>query len=1107
MRNRKTQQTAFAGVVVLLALAGLAAQAQVRVWEEPLTLPTYKVGAADKNPIFYTGRVYQGAKGPIYPYPLLDKLTETREDQTYRALYLENSYLKMSVLPEIGGRIFTAQDKSNGYDFFYRQHVIKPALIGMLGAWISGGVEWNIPHHHRATSFMPVDYALVENADGSRTVWVGETELRHRMRWAVGLTLYPGKSYIETTVRLFNRTPLAHSVLYWANPAVHANPDYQILFPPSTEFATYHAKNQFIRWPVSDSVFNNVDYTGGVDLSWWKNHPSPMSFFAWNYEDDFHVGYDHGKKAGVVSVADHHVMPGKKLWEWGNGPEGRMWDQILTETDGPYIELMVGAFSDNQPDYSWCLPYELKTVKHYWYPIRDMGGVKNANREAAVNLETGADRTVRFGFNTTSELSDARVLLKSGDRILFEQRIGIAPDKPFVRSVPLPEGVGPESLRASLENSSGVELIGYAAVQKTRSPMPEPVKPPPAPKDIKTNEELYLAGLRLEQFYSPYQEPYPYYEEALRRDPGDYRANTALGILDCKRGMFREAEEKLRTAIRRASHDYTTLRDGEAYYYLGVALRSQGRYKEALDAFFRSTWSQSWKAAGYQAAAELTCRTGDLTRALELADRAATTNGDNTRALVLKAAILRRLGHAEQGREIAARVLALDPLDFFAGNELYLAARSKPELEVLTQRMRDDSQSYLELALDYGNVGFLDEAIEILKRRVDLKTGARLDPMLVYHLAALHAQQGNTDKAADYFSQAARMNPDYCFPSRFESIDVLRRATAANPADARAPYYLGNLLYDLQPDNAIAEWEKARKLDPSFAVVHRNLSFGYAEHEGDAAKAIASLEEAIKRDPSDPRYFMELDQLCEAADVVAAKRLQVLERNHAVVAQRDDALARELALQIQVGSYDQALEILGKHHFHIWEGARGVHDLYVDALLGRGEKNARAGRHAEALKDYQAALEFPFNLEVAPRPGQEFPRIRYLIGLELVALGRAAEARASFEKAAGVTADWSENTYYQALALRKMGQEDMARTLLADLQKNASGRAGAVRSRAGSKRLAARHAERTREAQSHYVQGLALLGQGSPEQARAEFRKAVDLDMNHTAAAAQLATP
>ncbi|MEM2028146.1 MAG: DUF5107 domain-containing protein, partial [Candidatus Bathyarchaeia archaeon] len=325
----------------------------VKIWEEPLVIPTYQISDPDPNPIFYTGRAYQGAQGHVYPYPMLDKLTDNRIEKVYKAAFLENEYIKVCVLPEIGGRIFFATDKTNNYDFFYHQHVIKPALIGMLGAWISGGVEWNIPHHHRATTFMPVDYTLRENPDGSKTIWVGEIELRHRMKWIVGITLYPGKSYIEVTIKLFNRTPLAHSFLIWANPAVHANENYQIIFPPRTEYATFHGKNQFSHWPISYEVFAGVDYTSGVDVSWWKNHPAPTSFFAWNYKDDFLAGYDHGKRAGTVAVANHHIVPGKKFFLWGNGSEGRMWEKILTDADGPYIELMIGAYSDNQPDYTW----------------------------------------------------------------------------------------------------------------------------------------------------------------------------------------------------------------------------------------------------------------------------------------------------------------------------------------------------------------------------------------------------------------------------------------------------------------------------------------------------------------------------------------------------------------------------------------------------------------------------------------------------------------------------------------------------------------------------------------------------------------------------------
>jgi tetratricopeptide (TPR) repeat protein len=1091
-------------IILMLSALVLPAHAQVRLWEEPLVLPTYGVGAPDPNPIFYTGRVYQGAKGPIYPYPLMDKLTDIRADKSYNAVYLENRYLKLSVLPEIGGRIFTAVDKTNQYDFFYRQHVIKPALIGMLGAWISGGVEWNIPHHHRATSFMPVDYTTTENADGSRTIWVGETELRHRMRWIIGLTLHPDRSYIETTVRLFNRTPVAHSGLYWANPAVHANPDYQVLFPPGTEFATFHAKNQFTRWPFSDSVFNNTDYTRGVDLSWWKNHPSPTSFFAWNYEDDFHAGYDHGNKAGVVSVADHHIMPGKKLWEWGNGPQGRMWDRILTETDGPYIELMVGGFSDNQPDYSWWQPYESRSVTHYWYPIRELAGVKSATREAAVNLDVGSDRTARFGFNTTSEHNSARALLASGERILFDQRIHIAPDRPFVHALTLPANLPGESLRVSLQTSAGVELVSYAPVGKTRSPVPEPFRPPLPPKEIKTNEELYLTGLRLEQFYNPHSEPYPYYEEALKRDPGDYRVNTALGILYCKRGMFQEAEEKLRTAIRRITLNHTAPRDGEAFYYLGVALRARHKDDEAFGAFSKAAWSHAWKAAGNYALAELACRKRDYGAALQYLQNSLASNGENSKALNLRCAVLRKLGRGEEAGVLAAKTVAADPLDFYAWNELRLTGKDRRNFDELSRRMRSDDQSHLELASNYADAALWDEAIEVLARRMEGRAeSGRVDPMIAYHLGYYWEQKGDPARGAAYYREAGALPPEYCFPFRLESIDVLRRAIAANPSDARAPYYLGNLLYDFQPGSAIAQWEKSRSLDPALAQVHRNLGFAYAWHSNDTARAMTSLEQAIARNPSDPRYFIELDQVCEAAGVPANKRLALLEKHQATVEQRDDALAREIELLIRVGRHDQALELLRKHHFHLWEGARGVHELYVDALLQRGRTHSQGGRHREALADYEAALEFPENLEVAPRAGQQFPRIQYLVGEELAALGRMAEARTAFEKAAAPKPDWSEDSYFQALALAKLEQKEKAAELYAGLLESAQQRLAGL-SGTPPAAFAARQTWRSRKAQLHYLVGLALLGQAKRELARAEFKAALSIDPYHTNAGNQL---
>ena len=378
----------------------------VKVWEENVVIPTYPAGPPEPNPMFYLGRQSQGAEGRIYPYPFYDTLTSIKVNKTYKMVYLENEYIRIGILPEIGGRIFEGVDKTNGYNFFYRQHVIKPALIGLIGAWISGGIEWNIPHHHRASTFIPVQHSVEEGTDGSKTVWVGELEVRHRMRWAVGYTLRPGRAYLEAQLRIVNRTPVVNTMLCFANVAVHVNENYQVLFPPGTQYATYHAKREFTAWPFSTSKFAGADFSKGVDISWYKNNISSNSFFAWNYEDDFFAGYDHGKEAGLMSVADHHVAPGKKLWTWGIGPRGRAWDKILTDEDGPYAELMVGAYSDNQPDYSWLQPYETKSFSLNWYPFRDIGGVKKANLEAAVNLEV-AKGTAKVGFYTTAAHPEA----------------------------------------------------------------------------------------------------------------------------------------------------------------------------------------------------------------------------------------------------------------------------------------------------------------------------------------------------------------------------------------------------------------------------------------------------------------------------------------------------------------------------------------------------------------------------------------------------------------------------------------------------------------------------------------------------------------------------
>lgn len=1090
----------------------------VRVWEEDLHLPSYRLTAPDPNPMFYRGESYQGAQKRVYPYALMDGITGEKEEGTFRAVYLENEFVKLCVLPEIGGRLFYATDKTNGYDFFYRQHVIKPALIGMLGAWISGGIEWCVFHHHRNTTHMPVDYAMRENADGSATIWIGEFERRHRMRWLIGMTLRPDRSFIEVEVRLINRTPMPHSILYWANVAVAVNDDYQVIFPPSVQVATYHAKNDFVNWPIGQGRYRGSDYTG-VDLSWWKNHPKAVSCFAWDLQEDFMGGYDHGREAGVVHVGDHHVVSGAKLWEWA---PGNIWDtQVLTDNDGPYAELMVGAFSDNQPDYSWIKPGEVKQFTQHWYPVRDIGGFKNANLEGAVNLEVnGAE--ARIGFHVTSQQPGAKAVLKRGDQVLWEKQADLSPGKPLVETVTLASPVPPTELRAGLLDASGRELIAYQPVErKPVESLPETVKPPPAPESIEPLEELYFTGLRMEQIHHPNVDPTSYWLEALKRDPGDVRCNVQLGI-DCnRRGLYAEAETHLRTAIKRLTTDYTRSKDTEAFYQLGLALKAQGRLDEAVDAFHRAAWDQAFHSAAHYQLATLACRRGDFARALEMIDECLANNARSVRAVNLKTAILRHLGRLGEALELAGETARHDPLDYWSRKELETiedAARAgdsdeaEREFEAAINRLQDlmsprswiglqpsrDVQPFLEVAADYLDAGLWDEAAEVLE--TTSADDSLRSPTIAYYLAYLASLQGDDAGASRWLDEAASLSPDYCFPFRLETIDVLETAIRLRPDDARAKLYLGNLLYEIQPERAIQEWEAARDLEPDLALIHRNLGWAYQRTENDVPKAIASYERAIECGGEDPRHFLELDDLYERNNTDPTRRLALLDAHPSVYAARKDLLIRRITLLVATGDCSSAIGALAGNQFFVAEGGgRELGDAYVDAHVLEALRLVQTGRGAEALAVIRAAATYPENLsQESPRNERKLPLVLYYTAQVEKALGHEAEARQLLREVPNTDPSRArEARFYQALASQALGDSSSTDDVASRLADWATGQLGGRAQTEFFTKFGEQQTLQTQRAEAHYILGLSRLLTNQPEEAAKHFTQALAYNQSH----------
>ena len=1116
-----------------------AAGTPVRVWEEGVTIPTYLIGPPDPNPQFYFGGASQGAQHRIYPYPVYDNLTTEKKDKTYKMVYLENEYVKIGILPELGGKVFEAVDKTNGYDFIYHQHVIKPALISLLGAWISGGIEWDLPHHHRATSFLPMQYKIEENSDGSKTVWVGELELRDRMIWAVGLTLHPGKSYLEASFRMINRTPVPTSMLSFSNVAVHVNDSYQVIFPPSTQFVTYHAKRSFTTWPIATTRFNGTDFTAGVDVSWYKNHYNSNSMFAWNYQDDFMAGYDHGKNAGVMSIADHNVVPGKKFFTWGTNPSGKSEEHLLTDSDGPYIELMVGAYSDNQPDYSWLQPYETRTWTQYWYPFRDIDGVKNANTDAAVNLEVKDGKAI-VGFFSTQSRHAATVILKLKDQVLLDEKIAISPDHPFIKQITLPSGTDEHDLRASIE-ADGRELVAYSPIKLQSESMPAPVTNPLAPTEIKTNEELYLAGLRLEQFHSPNGDPNTYWQEALRRDPNDIRVNTAMGIDAIKAGLYPEAEKLLRTALGRATASYTSPKDGEPFYYLGLALKAQGKLDEANTQFYKSTWSAAWRSPGYFEMAQIASTRGDIVGALADDDQALEANALSTQALALKAALLRHVGRTTESLNVVAAINKIDPLDVHGMAELWMATKSPSSAESLMPAVSGHPDTALEVSSDYMNAGLWQDGTTLLTHVVSATPDkSKVSPLVYYYLAYFAGRLHQEGKARGYDLLAEKGPTDYVFPYQMEMISVLQDAMENNPSDARAPYYLGNLLFDWQPTRALALWERSATLGADFPVVYRNLALVYTRQGNQRDKALASLEKAVQFG-GNAMVFNDLDKLYEENGESPTKRLALIESHQAAI-NRDDVIAREVNLDIFTGKSEAAIQLLRSRFFRSWEGGGrfSLTDSWINANLVRGHEHMAAKEFQLALADYQAALQIPDNLyEAIGNSGSRKGEISYWIGTAYQAMGDVAKAQQSWREASvapeepaasgrggtrrvGAPAEGASQgqfggrsnlggmaagghidqaaIYYQALALQKLGEGDRSNAIFQQLIDIGSKQLSGAPNSSTSVGTSTSSSQRAQIADAHYLDGLGQLGLNNRDKAKQEFSLALKASPDHLAA-------
>ncbi|MFD2333100.1 DUF5107 domain-containing protein [Cohnella sp. GCM10020058] len=1105
-------------------------QHAVRIWEEVVSIPTYGIGAPDRNPMFLEKRVYQGSSGRVYPHPVVDKIENDKKPQPYRLAILENEFLRIEIMPELGGRIYRALDKTNDYDFVYYNRVIKPALVGLAGPWISGGIEFNWPQHHRPNTYGPVEYKLEARDDGAATVWVSEIDRMYGTKVTAGFTLYPGKAYLEISAQLYNRTPEPQTFLWWANPAVAVNDHTQSVFPPDVTAVFDHGKRDVSRFPIATGTYYKMDYSAGVDISRYRNIPVPTSYMAYKSDYNFVGGYDHDVRAGLLHVANRHVSPGKKQWTWGNGEFGQAWDRNLTDEDGPYIELMTGVYTDNQPDFTWLAPYEEKSFTQYFMPYKDIGIVKNATVDAAVNLEV--DETAReatVAAYATSLFEGAVVELRGRKRVYFRETVALSPVATFKTVVSLDEDDRQHDLTVSVVSAEGRMLVSYRPAAPSIEDVPDAAKPLPEPQELRTNEQLYLAGLHLEQYRHATFEAESYYLEGLKRDPSDIRINVAYGTLLLRRGLLAEAERHFGTAVKSLSWRNPNPYDGEALYQLGLALKLQGKDTEAFAALYKSTWSAAWQDAGYFTLAQIAAAKGVYGEALELAERSLVRNARNYKARHLKAAMLRRLGRLEEAAAYAAETLAIDVADFGAANERILALRAAGNRddaalarEALMRLMRGDPHNSLSLAGDYASAGLHEEAIEVLNR-IAPDAAAEAYPMIHYTLGYLHEASGDAGLAEAYRKAGRTANPAYCFPNSLFDLLVLESAIRADAADDKANYYLGNWLYDKKRhQDAIAAWESSRASNDGFPTVHRNLALAYFNKLGDADRALASLERAHALDQDDARVLFELDQLYKRLGFAPERRLSKLRPHKDKVDRRDDLYLEFVALLNGMGRHDEALLALEARRFHPWEGGEGkATGQHVLAHVEAAKLDLAAGRCEDAAAHLQAALVYPENLGEGKLEGAQENNINYYLGLAYEGLGMPAQATASFRGAAQGLEEPASAMYYndqppdmifyQGLAWRKLGNENEAKRrfnkLIDYAERHLNDEVKFDYFAVSLPDFLVFEDDLSKRNLIHcrYMRGLGMLGLGREEEAKAELEAVAALDVNHQGARVHLA--
>jgi len=1003
----------------------------VHLWEETVTIPTYPVGKANPHP-----PLQRRGYWAVYPYPLLDALSDEAQPREYRALMLENPYLRVMVLPELGGRVWSLYDKIAERECLHQPPSIKPALIGLTGAWIAGGIEFNFPIGHRYTTHQPVWYTLsYPKEEGEKaTIWIGEICRRSRMMWMVGISLYPDKAFMETDIRLFNRTELKKRFYFWTNCAVSAHAEWKWILPAASvrnwegDLSEARATLPF---PITDD---------GTDLSLYRSYDRASSVFAHHFRGDFFGGYDLREDVGLLHVANPRDACGRKLFTWGTADDGVVWAERLDDRGVPYVEIQTGRFED-QSIWHWIPPHALECWQEAWYPVRGVQGtVSAASRDGALSVQLqGQQLQVRF--HSTAPRPDHRLILQYGEDVVHEQRVDLYPERTGSWQFTLPQ---PAQLPLKVRIATGardtlLEAIANPVAERERITIP----PAPTGDDAQT---CFLQADALERA-ALLDEAEARYQQALEKLPEYLPALNALARMHLEDGWWEECLQYTERALRRDPQNH------EAMYLRALCLLMQGREAEAEEWLYLLRRSAEYRGLAFYLLAMCALRQRDLARADDLLAECLLYNAGDVKAWMMRAAVLRLRGEVEEAAQVRLQVHLLAPLEPLLRTEAYLGTPESPEANAvnLLKPLTTQSWGFEEVACDYLNAGCATDAIRILEASAQL--GLPEQAIVYYLLALAYSQKGLLAQVAEHALLAARAEQRYLFPWRLEDYQALQQVLAVKPNDALARYALGNwLAAHRRWEEALREWLSApdgsisstsknlqtlaehclQATPPALPIaptLYRNIGLALSEAKGWHDLALRYYERALSLSPDDHYLWLERDAVAQRAGIDATQRLQWLQQASQAVLQENRMAQLHAHLLVQAQRYDEAIRVLHSRVFHVAEGETSTRPVWVQAHVGKGRQLAQAGDWRNALQQFQHALEYPHHLAVGKpvHPADAIPL--FWAGLAARQLGQHALAQQYWQAAARCAAYSDKERAHQVVALQLLGRTAEAQRL------------------------------------------------------------------------------